>query len=136
MHSNTADPDNTTNLPGVKNDRIDEICAEYNVTFDQKKREEQIREIDGILADMVPYALGWYAPFQRIAYWNKFGHPEYYLTRVGDFLDIPQLWWYDEEKAMQLEAAKKDKSIQLEVGETINTYWPEYAERMEEMAGK
>ena len=136
MHSNTADPDNTTNLPGVKNARIDEICTEYNVTFDQKEREKQIQEIDEILADMIPYALGWYAPFQRIAYWNKFGHPEYYLTRVGDFLDIPQLWWYDEEKAQQLEAAKKDKSIQLEVGETINTYWPEYSERMEEMATK
>ena len=130
FHSNTADPDNTTNITGVKNDRIDEICAEYNVTFDQAKRSEQIREIDGILAEMVPYALGWYAPFQRIAYWNKFGQPEYYLTRVGDFLDIPQLWWYDEEKAQRLEEAKKDKSIQLPVGETMVTYWQDYSEQM------
>lgn len=136
MHSNTADPDNTTNIAGVKDARIDSICALYNVTFDQKERENQIREIDGILADMIPYALGWYAPFQRIAYWNKFGQPEYYLTRIGDFLDIPQLWWFDEEKSQRLDEAKKDKSIQLEVGETINTYWQEYSERMEEMTSK
>jgi microcin C transport system substrate-binding protein len=136
FHSNTADPDNTTNITGVKNARIDEICAEYNVTFDQKKREKQIQEIDGILADLVPYALGWYAPFNRIAYWNKFGHPEYYLTRIGDYLDIPQLWWYNEEKAARLEEARKDKSIQLEVGETMVTYWPEYDERMEELRGE
>jgi microcin C transport system substrate-binding protein len=133
MHSSTADPDNTTNITGVKNERIDELCAEYNVCFDQKRREEIIREIDGILADMIPYALGWYAPFQRIAYWNKFGQPEYYLTRIGDFLDIPQLWWYDAEKAQQLEAAKKDNSIQMEVGETLVTYWRDY---IDELAGR
>jgi hypothetical protein len=36
-----------------------------------------IREIDGILMQIQPYALGWYAPFTRLLYWNKFGMPEF-----------------------------------------------------------
>ena len=136
FHSNMADPENTTNITGVKNAQIDSICKVYNVTYSQKEREKQIQQIDGILADMVPYALGWVGPFQRIAYWNKFGHPEYYLSRIGDYQDIIGLWWYDPEKDKQLEAAKKDNSIQLPVGETICKYWTDYDKRMKELASK
>ena len=35
--------------------------------------------------------LRWDAPFQRIAYWNKFGHPEGFLTRIGDYRDMPDV---------------------------------------------
>ena len=134
--SNMADVDNTTNITGVKDERIDSICAVYNVTFDQKEREQQIQQIDYILTNMVPYALGWYAPYQRILYWNKFGHPDYYFTRIGDALDIPELWWYDPDQAEKLEAAKKDNAIQLDVGRTIVTYWTEYNEQQKELLGE
>jgi len=136
FHSNMADPDNTTNITGIKDARIDSICAVYNVTFDQRQREKQIQEIDRIACDIVPYALGWVAPFQRIAYWDRFGYPEYYITRVGDFLDVIGLWWYDPEKANQLEKAQKDNSIQLPVGETISTYWVDYDKRLQETKGE
>lgn len=135
FHSNMADPENTTNITGVKEARIDSICKVYNVTFDQKEREKQIQEIDGILTDVVPYALGWVGPFQRIAFWNKFGYPEYYISRIGDFQDVIGLWWYDPEKDKQLEAAKRDKSIQLPVGETMSRYWVDYDKRMKAMKG-
>lgn len=124
--SRIADPDNTNNLAGVKNERIDELCKEYNVCFDTDRRVEIIREIDGILMEIQPYALAWYAPFHRILYWNKFGHPDYYFARTSDWRSILTLWWYDEEKIKKLEEAKKDNSIQLEVGETEMLYWPEY----------
>lgn len=126
LHSSTADPNNTNNLSGVKNDRIDELIGEYNVCFDQVRRIEIIREIDGILMEIQPYALSWYAPFDRVLYWNKFEQPDWYYTRTGDWRVIPYLWWYDEDKAKKLEEAQTDESIQLEVGETEVLYWPEY----------
>jgi len=122
----TADPDNTNNLAGVKNDRIDELCKEYNVCFDQQRRVEIIREIDRIEMEIQPYALGWYAPFHRILYWNKFGHPDYYLARTSDWRSILSLWWVDPEKAKRLQEARKDKSIKLEVGPVDVPYWVEY----------
>ncbi len=122
----TADPLNTNNLAGVKNERIDELIKQYNVCFDQSKRIEMIREIDSILMDIQPFALGWYAPFQRILYWNKFAYPECMFSRTGDWRGILTLWAIDPEKEARLKEAMKDGSIQLEVGETKHLYWPEY----------
>ncbi|MDP8238672.1 MAG: extracellular solute-binding protein [Candidatus Hatepunaea meridiana] len=122
----TADPLNTNNLSGVKNDRIDELIKAYNVCFDQDKRVEMIREIDGILMEIQPFALGWFAPHHRVLFWNKFNYPECIFSRTGDWRGIMSLFAYDEDKAARLEEARKDPSIQLEVGKTIQTYWPEY----------
>ena len=122
----TADELNTNNLAGVKNDRIDELILEYNVCFDQARRVEIIREIDGILMKIQPFALGWYAPNQRILYWNRFGYPECQLSRTGDWRGILSLWAIDPVKQDSLELAKEDSNIKLEVGETQNNYWIEY----------
>jgi len=122
----TADPDNTNNLAGLKNERIDELINAYNVEFDFGKRVEMIREIDGIVMDIQSWALGWYAPFHRILYWNKFGQPDFYFGRTSDWRSIIAYWWIDPEKEKRLKEAKKDKSIQLEVGKTEVLYWPEY----------
>jgi microcin C transport system substrate-binding protein len=88
-----------------------------------------IREIDGILMKIMPFALGWYAPFTRVLYWNRFGHIESYLSRIEDWRDILTYWWLDPEMDKAVKEAKKDKSIQLEVGETEAMYWPEYNEK-------
>ncbi|MDK9698629.1 MAG: hypothetical protein OEM52_00570, partial [bacterium] len=126
MHSKTADPDNTTNLSGMKIKRIDELCEQYNVTFDMKTRIAQIREIDSLACANVGYALGWYAPFNRFAYWNKFGQPKGILTRTGDYLGIVSIWWYDAEKDAALQEALKDPAKKLPVGVTEDKYWIEW----------
>ncbi len=79
--------------------------ATTTAEFDQQKRAAIIQEIDGILANSYQYILGWDAPFNRIAYWNKFGHPESYLTRIGDYSDMPTLWWIDPQKEAELRRA-------------------------------
>ncbi len=122
--SELADIDNNNNLAGVKNSRIDELMKEYNITFDQGRRIEIIREIDGILMEIRPYALGWYGPFSRILYWNKFGHPDNYYSRTSSwYAAIPSLWWIDPVKEKKLEEAKNDESIRLPVGEVEVKYW-------------
>jgi microcin C transport system substrate-binding protein len=127
--SELADVPNNNNITGFKDKRVDELLAQYDKEFDQKKRIAIIQEVDGILANSYQYALTWDAPFQRIAYWNKFGHPEGYLTRVGDYRDMTSLWWVDPQKDAELRRAMGDSSVKLQVGETEVRYWPEYGQR-------
>ena len=128
FHSSLADQDNSNNITGIKNARIDEILDAYDLMFDVDDRIAAIREIDGSLADTYPYVLSWYAPFHRFAYWNKFGTPQGYITRVGDYGDPLSLWWIDPEKEQALAEAMRDDSVTLEVGPTEDRYWMDYAE--------
>ena len=124
-----ADQPNNNNITGFKNARVEEILAQYDKEYDPKKRIAQIQEIDGILANSYQYILRWDVPFQRIAYWNRFGHPEGYLTRIGDYTDMTALWWVDPQKDADLRKAMGDDSIKLPVGETEVRYWPQFGER-------
>lgn len=131
MGPGTADEPNTTNWPGIKDPRIDSLCGLYNVSFDKSERVKIIREIDLIATSMYPYAFGWYAPFQRIAFQNKFGYPEWMLSRLDDYLVIPSIWYNDPEKAAEYEDAKKNTSMQLGMGEVENKFWINVKEREE-----
>jgi microcin C transport system substrate-binding protein len=113
LHSNTADQPNTTNWPGIKDKRIDELCAQYNVSFDKKERIKIVREIDGIACSYFGYGFGWDAPYQRIAFHNKFGYPQWILPRTYDFLFTTTLWWYDPEKAAEYDAVKADPNKKI-----------------------
>ncbi len=131
-HSSTADVENTNNISGFKNKRIDEICEEYDITFDANRRTELLRELDGILTNEQHYLLEWYPPAARIAYWNKFGMPQGTFARVGDFVGslgpgIPQLWWIDPQKSQQFAEAMRDKSKRLDVPPVEDHYWQEFA---------
>lgn len=121
--SDLADKPSNNNLPGFKNKKVDELCKKYNVTFDQNERIKIIREIDSLIFNEYPYALGWYKPYtERILYWNKFGYPKTYFTKIGGQENIKSLWWIDPEKEKALEEAmKNDKS--LPVGEIEVRPW-------------
>ena len=128
FHSTLADVDNTNNITGVKSARIDEICDAYDEMFDVDERTNAIREIDGILASEYHYILQWYAPNQRLAYWNRFGQPEAALSRFGDYKDLVNLWWFDPERSSAVDQALGDSSQQLKVGPIEDRHWLEYAE--------
>jgi microcin C transport system substrate-binding protein len=134
-HSTLADKNNTNNITGFKNARVDELLDTYDVEFDQQKRVAIIREIDGILANSHDYVLQWQAPFQRIAYWNKFGMPEGYLSRFGDYRDLIGLWWIDPDKQSQLTRAMADSAGKLPVGQTEVRYWTDYAKQHSSQTG-
>lgn len=132
LKSNTADQPNTTNWPGIKDKRIDELCDQYNVAYDKKERVKIIREIDGIACSYFGYGFGWYGPFVRIAFHNKFGFPQWIIGRTTDYyLAIPVMWWYDPEKAAEYDAALKDPNKKLETGEIENKYWMKVKEQEE-----
>lgn len=107
--SDLADLPANNNITSFKNARVDELCEEYNKVLDRKKQKEITREIDKIVCSEVPYAFGWYAGYMRILYWDRFGHPERYVTRITDQVEeaILTYWWWDEGKHGQLESAMK-----------------------------
>jgi microcin C transport system substrate-binding protein len=123
VSSKLADPNNTNNVDGIKSARIDELLPIYDREFDPQKRIEIIREIDGIHSNYYGYILTWENNFQAVAYWNKFGQPEGYLTKIGDYRDLLSLWWIDPEKQQALNRAIADPSVKLPVGTTDVTHW-------------
>jgi microcin C transport system substrate-binding protein len=129
FHSKLADQNDNNNITGFKDKRVDDLCDLYDKEFDQKKRVDIIREIDGIVTNSYQYALGWDAPFQRFAYWNKFGHPDNYLSRIGDYSDIISFWWTDAGKQSALEVAMHDPSKKLDPGQVEDRSWQDFDKR-------
>ncbi len=126
LKSSLADENNTNNIGGFKNDRVDELLEEYDVTFDQASRVKIIREIDGIYSDIHPAAWGIARNYQRVLFWDKFGYPEYMVGRyTGDYRTVFTHWWFDEDKGKALEKAMKN-GTELPKGEIDNMFWPEY----------
>ncbi len=125
LKSELADQPFTNNISGFKNDRVDELCEIYDRTFEQSKRVEIIREIDGIYSEIHPAAWGIARNYQRLLYWNKFSYPEYMVSRYGgDYRSIYTYWWIDSEKEQTLEEAMQNNTS-LPVGELEVTYWPD-----------
>ena len=111
------------NITSFANARVDELLDEYDVEFNVARRNEIIREIDGIVYNEHPYVLDWFNPAQRVFYWNKFGMPKWGVMRFKDQEDMMYTWWVDPIKAAQLEKAKKDTSMTLETVPMENRFW-------------
>jgi microcin C transport system substrate-binding protein len=127
--STFADVPQSFNVTGFKDKRADAILDSYYPEFDQQKRVQLIRELDGILANTYLYILEWDAPFTRIGYWNKFGHPDSYFTRIGNYRDMVALWWIDPQKEAQIKRAMADASVTMPAGQTEVRYWEDYAKK-------
>jgi len=126
LKSSLADENNTNNISGFKSARVDELLPEYDVTFDQARRVEIIREIDGIYSDIHPAAWGIARNYQRVLFWDKFAYPEYMVSRyTGDYRTVFTHWWFDEDKEKALEEAMANEA-ELPKGEVNNMFWPEY----------
>jgi microcin C transport system substrate-binding protein len=139
-YSSTADIPNTNNISGFKDKRIDQICDQYDVEFDLKKRTALIQELDGILASQYQYINLWYPPADRIAFWNRYGMPKGTYSRIGDNVGsfapgIPQLWWLDPEKAKKVDQAMRDRSIKFEVPPVEDRYWQDYGKNGQNQMG-
>lgn len=125
--SKLADKAHNNNLPGFKDKRVDELIEKYNTTFDRAEQIKIVQEIDRIIFRKHPYALGWFADFNRVLYWNKFGHPKHYWPKHGAFgrgayLTMKSTWWLDPAKEKALKAAMASGK-KLPVGKTVQKPW-------------
>ena len=128
LFSSLADRNNTNNIQGVSNARIDFLIKQYNKEFDKAKHIEIIREIDRISDSLCFDIPSWNPRGIRIAAWSKFGMPEFvlppYSTIVTIYGDISMTWWYDEKKAKELSEAKRKNSATQSKKEVIEVkFW-------------
>jgi microcin C transport system substrate-binding protein len=127
FNSAQADQKASTNITGFKDKHVDELLDQYEKELDVHKRAAILRELDGIVTAQHHYLLEWYAPFQRMVYWNKFGQPKGVITRIGDYRDPVSMWWIDPEKNRVLEEALRDPSKKLAAGAAEDKYWLDFA---------
>lgn len=131
LHSSLADKNDNNNIQGFKNPRVDQLCDEYDSTFNIDRQIEIIREIDGLAYEVYMSGFWWNPRGIRMAHWNKFGMPEYGLPRYGQLSyalrTAATYWWYEPEKAAALAEAKKNNS-KLSDPSAIQTlrYWKDY----------
>jgi microcin C transport system substrate-binding protein len=97
--SQSADQKGSQNYIGIKNKAIDALIE--NVIFVKSRKDLIIacRALDrAVMANnyLVPM---WYSPYDRIARWDRFGHPDKLPTLSTGF---PTIWWWDEDKAKKV----------------------------------
>ncbi len=93
------------NSHGYDLTEVDAIIEREKTMMSVAEREDAYRCIDRLVSDAVPYVLLWHTSEHRLLYWNKFGMPDSVLGRFGDESGVPSYWWYDDDRARELEEA-------------------------------
>lgn len=126
FHSRLAKGPNSNNITGINNPRADALIEREQVTFDQAERVKILRELDSILVAENTYALAYHVPYVRVAYWGKFGMPEYALGRISDWDGALAQWWFDPEKAAAVAKVRRDKSAKIDPAPVENRFWQNF----------
>ncbi|MDA9208337.1 extracellular solute-binding protein [Octadecabacter sp.] len=99
--SKTAD-DSSRNLMGLKDDAVDQLIDIVIAAETLEDMQTASRALDRVLRAKEFWVPQWYKSSHTVAYYDIFGYPEnlppYSLGHLS-------FWWYDEEKAAELEAA-------------------------------
>ena len=101
--SEAADRQGSRNLIGIKNPAIDKLIDKIIFAKDRDELVAVTRAMDRVLLWNHYLVPQWYAPYSRIAHWNRFGHPEKFPALTTGF---PNVWWWDDKAAAKLADAK------------------------------
>jgi microcin C transport system substrate-binding protein len=93
------------NITGFADAEVDAIIEREKTMTSNAEREDAYRRIDRIVSSRLPYILLWHTDEQRVLYWNKFGTPPTVYGRYGDEDSVLSYWWYDRDKARELDEA-------------------------------
>ena len=94
-----ADRPGSQNSIGIKNPAIDKLIERIIYATDRDDLVAASRALDRVLLWNHYVVPQFYSPNERIAYWNKYSHPETLPSRAIGFSSV---WWYDEAKASKL----------------------------------
>lgn len=98
-----ADKPGSRNLIGIKDPVIDALVEQAIAAPDREALVSRVHALDRVLQWGFWVIPQWYLPFDRIAYWDRFGRPSV-VPAQGVQLDT---WWIDSGKVAALEAAGK-----------------------------
>jgi ABC-type transport system substrate-binding protein len=129
-HSSLAFIGDNNNITGYVNPNVDALLDRYAHQHDLQARAELLQQVDGLLAADQPYALAWYAPMQRVLYWNRFGMPPWGTTRTGTWAEneaLWVLWWVDPDRDAKVTASKEDETVTMEQRSRETHFWPQWS---------
>ncbi len=105
--SASADRENTRNIIGIKNPAIDRLIERLIYATDRADLVAATRALDRALLWGHYVVPQFYAPADRIAYWDRFGRPTKLPGHVSAQAAFLQVWWHDAAAAKRLEAARR-----------------------------
>jgi microcin C transport system substrate-binding protein len=111
--SKSADTNGGGNHAGIKDPVVDALVEKIVAAKDRDDLVAETRALDRILQWSYFYIPQWNAPFDRIAYWNKYAHPAT-MPPYGLTFDT---WWYDPNKAAVVQPQQEASAAQA----TTNT---------------
>ena len=97
--SEAANRPGSQNSIGIKNPAVDKLIDRIIFAKDRDDLVAASRALDRVLLWNHYVVPQFYSPNERIAYWNKYSHPETLPSRAVGFTSV---WWYDEAKAAKL----------------------------------
>ena len=110
----------SNNITGFRSAEVDRLIAAEKGMDDAAKRLETYRRIDALVAAEVPYVLLWMTDSTRLVYWNKFGTPKGVLAPAQKEEALLPYWWYDEDRADELDRAISTDGFLPTVPETVH----------------
>jgi microcin C transport system substrate-binding protein len=94
--SEAADRNGSQNVVGIKDPAIDHLIEEVVFAKDREALTIACRALDRVLMWNKYVVPMWFIPYERTAYWNRFGKPD----KSPEYnLGFPSTWWWDAEKA-------------------------------------
>lgn len=91
-----ANKEGSRNIIGIRDKGIDKLIDHIIYAKTRADLVAATNALDRVLLWNHFVVPQWYAPYERIAYWNKFGQPKTLPTQRVGFLAT---WWYDEKIA-------------------------------------
>jgi len=101
--SRAAKTQGSRNTIGITNPAIDKLIDRIIFAKDRDELVAVTRALDRVLLWNHYVVPQWFSPAARIAYWDKFDHPEPLPSRAIGFTEV---WWFDEQSAAKLSAAQ------------------------------
>jgi microcin C transport system substrate-binding protein len=97
--SESANEQGSRNFAGISNPAVDHLIEKIVFAPDREELVAATRALDRVLSWNYYLVPGWTLRADRIAYWDRFSHPDP-LPRFS--LGFPTVWWYDQEKAQRV----------------------------------
>jgi microcin C transport system substrate-binding protein len=94
--SEAASRPGSNNTIGIKNPAVDKLVDRIIFAKDRDELIAACRALDRVLLWNWYVVPQFYAPNERIAYWDKYSHP---ATMPSRAIGFPTIWWYDAAKA-------------------------------------
>jgi microcin C transport system substrate-binding protein len=100
--SSYADKQGSQNYVGIEDPVVDALIEAVIAAPDRQALVDRVRALDRVLGWGRWVVPQWHIPYDRVAYWDKFGRPPV-VPDQGVQIDT---WWIDPQKAESLEAKK------------------------------